>query len=209
MTLTTLRCHAIDTPELLEESIAQAIQHRDNLNLLPAHQKRSGIAIRLSPYSVMQIVRTGTGIKLISYILLACIAILFQSIKVRIRIYKWSMHLQHQMRSSFQCRPLSGCGYPTGYTGTGAANTSSLSAKPFLMRSAVNYIQRAYTISQGGKGADRAELWFTHTCFCPTDRLLHPRGRAFGLWWILLDYAPDCPAEKYYAMVAEGVILHG
>ncbi|MGO5096033.1 ParA family protein [Agathobaculum sp. LCP25S3_E8] len=88
MTLTTLRCHAIDTPELLEESIAQAIQHRDNLNLLPAHQKRSGIAIRLSPYSVTQIVRTGTGIKLISYILLACIAILFQSIKVRIRIYK-------------------------------------------------------------------------------------------------------------------------
>ncbi len=48
MTLAALMWHAIDTSELLEGGIAQAIQHQDKLDLLPANQKLRGIATRLS-----------------------------------------------------------------------------------------------------------------------------------------------------------------
>ena len=48
ISLATLMCQAIDSPELLEGAIVQAIQHRDKLDLLPANQKLSGIATRLS-----------------------------------------------------------------------------------------------------------------------------------------------------------------
>ena len=48
VTLTTLMCQVIDSPELLTKSIEQAILHHSKLDLLPANQKLSGIATRLS-----------------------------------------------------------------------------------------------------------------------------------------------------------------
>ena len=47
LTLTTLMCQAIDSPELLENSLEKATLHHQELDLLPANQKLSGIATRL------------------------------------------------------------------------------------------------------------------------------------------------------------------
>ena len=48
VSLATLMCQALDSPELLEPGIKQAILHQNNIDLLPANQKLSGIATRLS-----------------------------------------------------------------------------------------------------------------------------------------------------------------
>ena len=47
MTLTTLMCQAIDSPELVENSLEKATLHHQELDLLPANEKLSGIATRL------------------------------------------------------------------------------------------------------------------------------------------------------------------
>lgn len=47
MTLTTLMCQAIDSPELLENSLKKATLHHQELDLLPANEKLSGMATRL------------------------------------------------------------------------------------------------------------------------------------------------------------------
>lgn len=47
MTLSTLMCHAIDSPELLEDSLTKTMLHHQSLDLLPANQKLSGISTRL------------------------------------------------------------------------------------------------------------------------------------------------------------------
>ena len=48
VSLATLMCQALDSPELLEPGIKQAILHQNNIDLLPSNQKLSGIATRLS-----------------------------------------------------------------------------------------------------------------------------------------------------------------
>lgn len=48
ISLATLMCQAIDSPELLDESLAGVILHQHSLDLIPANQKLSGIATRLS-----------------------------------------------------------------------------------------------------------------------------------------------------------------
>ena len=47
LTLTTLMCQAIDSPELLKNSLKKTTLHHQELDLLPANQKLSGIATRL------------------------------------------------------------------------------------------------------------------------------------------------------------------
>ena len=47
LTLTTLMCQAIDSPEFLENSLEKATLHHQELDLLPANQKLSSIATRL------------------------------------------------------------------------------------------------------------------------------------------------------------------
>ena len=44
---TTLMCQAIDSPELLENSLKKATLHHQELDLLPANEKLSGMATRL------------------------------------------------------------------------------------------------------------------------------------------------------------------
>lgn len=51
VTLATLMCQVIDTPDLLESSLEKAIQHHSNLDLLASNQKLSGI---VTPLVVMQ-----------------------------------------------------------------------------------------------------------------------------------------------------------
>ena len=48
VTLATLMCQVIDSPELLKGSFAYAIQHLNSIDVIPANQKLSGIAARLS-----------------------------------------------------------------------------------------------------------------------------------------------------------------
>ena len=60
VTLDTLMCQTINSPELLAGSLACAIQHQNSLDLIPANQKLSGIATRLSVNYMAENIISGT-----------------------------------------------------------------------------------------------------------------------------------------------------
>lgn len=215
VTLVTLMCQAIDSPELLEGAIVQAIQHRDKLDLLPANQKLSGIATRLS---VMQVtasmfsekddVQPVYVLKTIvdmlrpqyDYILIDCsphpdlqmINALAASDDVIIPVQAHyldaeglpdTLELVRRVRASYQPN-LSVCGLLlTMYKG-----------RTLLAKAVKEQIEEDYGTQ-------------IHVFTQPIDYSIRvAEHSAYGE--SLLDYAPDCPAAKSYALMAEEVLSH-
>lgn len=189
MTLATLMCHAIDNPELLEGSIAQAIQHQDKLDLLPANQKLSGIATRLS---VMQ----ATASMLSEQDDIQPVHVLKSIMDILRPQYDYilndcSPHPDLQMINALaasdeviipvQAHYVDAEGLPDTLELVRRVR-ASYQSNLFHMRSDFDHVQRSYAARQGSERADRIELWFVCACFCPADRLLYPCGGAFGLW---------------------------
>lgn len=215
MTLATLICQAIDSPELLTENLPQAIQHQHFLDLIPANQKLSGIATRLSVmqatasmFSEKDDIQPVYVLKTIvnmlcpqyDYILIDCsphpdlqmINALAASDEVIIPVQAHyldaeglpdTLELVRRVRASYQSN-LYVCGLLlTMYKGR------TLLAKAVKEQIELNYGSSVHVFAQ------------------PIDYSIRvAEHSAYGE--SLLDYAPDCPAAKSYALMAEEVLSH-
>lgn len=215
ISLATLMCQAIDSPELLEGAIVQAIQHRDKLDLLPANQKLSGIATRLS---VMQATASMFSEKddiqpvyvlktivdmlrpMYDYILIDCsphpdlqmINALAASDEVIIPVQAHyldaeglpdTLELVRRVRATYQ---------PT--LSVRGLLLTMYKGRTLLAKAVKEQIEANYGTS-------------IHVFSHPIDYSIRvAEHAAYGE--SLLEYAPDCPAAKSYAVMAEGVMAH-
>lgn len=213
--LATLMCHAIDSPELLEGAITQAIQHQDRLDLLPANQKLSGIATRLS---VMQAMTTMFSEKddiqpvyvlktvvdmlrpLYDYILIDCsphpdlqmINALAASDEVIIPVQAHYLDAEGLPDTLELVRRVRAT-YQPSLSVCGLLLTMykgrTLLAKAVKEQIELNYGSSVHVFAQ------------------PIDYSIRvAEHSAYGE--SLLDYAPDCSAAKSYALMAEEVLSH-
>lgn len=215
ISLATLMCQAIDSPELLEGAIVQAIQHRDKLDLLPANQKLSGIATRLS---VMQATASMFSEKddiqpvyvlktivdmlrpMYDYILIDCsphpdlqmINALAASDEVIIPVQAHyldaeglpdTLELVRRVRATYQ---------PT--LSVRGLLLTMYKGRTLLAKAVKEQIEANYGTS-------------IHVFSHPIDYSIRvAEHAAYGE--SLLEHAPDCPAAKSYAVMAEEVMAH-
>ena len=215
VTLATLMCQAIDSPELLEGAIVQAIQHREKLDLLPANQKLSGIATRLSVmqatasmFSEKDDVQPVYVLKTIvdmlrpmyDYILIDCsphpdlqmINALAASDEVIIPVQAHyldaeglpdTLELVRRVRATYQ---------PT--LSVRGLLLTMYKGRTLLAKAVKEQIEANYGTS-------------IHVFSHPIDYSIRvAEHAAYGE--SLLEYAPDCPAAKSYAVMAEEVMAH-
>ena len=215
VSLATLMCQALDSPELLEPGIKQAILHQNNIDLLPANQKLSGIATRLS---VMQATASMFGeqddiqpvyvLKTIvdmlrsqyDYILIDCsphpdlqiINAIAASDEVIIPVQAHylnaeglpdTLELVRRVRAAYQPNLFVYGLLLTMYKG-----------RTLLAKAVKEQIEEDYGTQ-------------IHVFAQPIDYSIRvAEHSAYGE--SILDYAPDCPTAKSYAMMAEEVLSH-
>ena len=215
VTLATLMCQAIDSPELLKSSFAYAIQHHNSIDLIPANQKLSGIATRLSVmqatasmFSEQEDIQPVYVLKSIvdmlrpqyDYILIDCsphpdlqmINALAASDEVILPVQAHyldaeglpdTLELVRRVRTAYQSNLIVRGLLLTMYKGR------TLLAKAVKEQIEDDYGTQIHVFAQ------------------PIDYSIRvAEHAAYGE--SLLDYAPDCPAAKSYALMAEEVLSH-
>lgn len=216
MTLATMMCQAIDSPELLVNSMEQAVLHQNKLDLLPANQKLSGIATRLSVmqatasmFSEQDDIQPVYVLKTIvdmlrpqyDYILIDCsphpdlqmINALAASDEVIIPVQAHYLDAEGLPDTLELVRRVR-TAYQPNLRVRGLLLTM-YKGRTLLAKAVKEQIEQRYGSS-------------VHVFTQPIDYSIRvAEHAAYGE--SLLDYAPDCPAAKSYTSMAEEVIAHG
>lgn len=212
-TLTTLMCQVIDSPESLTGSFSSVILHQQSLDLIPANQKLSGIATRLS---VMQATASmfseEDDIKPV-YVLKTIVDILrphFDYILI-----DCSPHPDLQMINALaasdeviipvQAHYLDAEGLPDTLElvrRVRAAYQPNLSVRGLLLTMYKGRTLLAKAVKEQIEDAYGTQI---HVFSHPIDYSIRVAEHVvYGE--SLLDYAPNCPAAKSYALMAEEVM---
>lgn len=215
VTLATLMCQAIDSPELLTENLTEAIKHQHSLDLIPANQKLSGIATRLS---VMQATASMFSEKddiQPVYVLKTIVDML--SPQYDYILIDCSPHPDLQMINALaasneviipvQAHYLDAEGLPDTLElirRVRATYHPNLSVRGLLLTMYKGRTLLAKAVKEQIEEDYGTQI---HVFAQPIDYSIRvAEHSAYGE--SLLDYAPDCPAAKAYAFMAEEVMAH-
>lgn len=215
VTLATLMCQAIDSPELLKGSFAYAIQHLNSIDLIPANQKLSGIATRLSVMQATASMFSEQDDIQPVYVLKSIVDILRPQYDYI--LIDCSPHPDLQMINALaasdeviipvQAHYLDAEGLPDTLELVRRVRTTyqpSLSVCGLLLTMYKGRTLLAKAVKE------QIELNYgssVHVFAQPIDYSIRvAEHSAYGE--SLLDYAPDCSAAKSYTLMAEEVLSH-
>ena len=215
VTLTTLMCQAIDSPELLTSTIEQAILHQNKLDLLPANQKLSGIATRLSVMQATASMFSEQDDILPVYVLKSIVDILRPQYDYI--LIDCSPHPDLQMINALaasdeiiipvQAHYLDAEGLPDTLELARRVRKSyqpNLCVRGLLLTMYKGRTLLAKAVREQIEANYGKQI---HVFAQPIDYSIRvAEHAAYGE--SLLEYAPDCPAAKSYSRMAEEVILH-